>query len=439
MRVLGTLLITMALLASPMVAASNANSPDTSDSITYHKDVQPIFQRNCESCHRPDGVAYGGMIAPMPLTSYEEVRPWAKAAAKKVQNREMPPWFASEEFHGLFTTEKSLTPEEIDTVVNWAKSGAAKGDIADAPPPREWNDYEGWTIGKPDLVLNLEEPFFIDDDVRDLNISLKAEAITAEMLPEARWIESVEFRPGSDVVHHIIGSTRSASAEEPGSTGMFGGIAPGTEPMRLPEGFGRQLLPGTQVWLQMHYNKEPGVDSGRMDRSQVAFKFKPKGEEVKYVAQWEAIGNRDFEIPPGVENWEVGASMTFEHDAKIFSYLPHGHLRGKYAKYTAFYPDGTSEVLLEVPWYDWNWQTNYDYKEPKVIPAGTRIEYSMRFDNTQEREDVIRAQGTEIDSGRAVRFGGPTFDEMMLGFLDYAYLVPMDKVGGSAPTGGGGE
>ena len=435
------LVLTLALCALPALAAESAatNADPDASAVTYHRDIEPLFQVNCQGCHRPEGVALGGMIAPMPLTTYDEVRPWARSIAKKVKSREMPPWFASEEFHGVFSNERTLNDEQIATVVKWATTGAAKGDPADAPAPMPWPENNGWTIGEPDLVLDLAEPFWIDDDVRDLNISLKAETITEEMLPEARWIEAVEFRAGSNVVHHIIGSRRAASAEEPGSTGLFGGIAPGTEPFALPEGVGRQLLPGTQVFMQMHYNKEPGPGTGVWDKSQIAFKFKDKDEPITRIADWEAIGNSDFEIPPGAENWEVGAAKTFEHDATIFSLLPHAHLRGKYAKYTAFYPDGTQEVLLEVPAYDWNWQTLYDYNEPKFIPAGTRVELIIHFDNTMEREEIIRAQGTEIDSQRAVRFGGPTYDEMMLGFVDYAYHVPLEEAGGVPATGGGGE
>jgi hypothetical protein len=416
------------LAATPLAATGASTETDAARPITFHEHIEPLFQENCQGCHRPAGTQLGGMIAPMPLTSYDEVRPWARAIAKKVAAKEMPPWFAAEAFDGVFANQRTLTAEQIAMVVDWAQAGAPAGDPAKAPTPKRWNDYEGWSIGKPDLVLDLAEPFWIADDVRDLNISLKAEPITAEMLPEPRWIEAVEFRPGSDAVHHIIGSTRAAAAEEPGATGMFGAIAPGTEPFRLPKGFGRQLVPGTQVFFQMHYNKEPGEGSGRFDRSQVAFRFKPKDEVIERVARWDAIGNRDFEIPPGAENWEVGASRIFEHETTIFALLPHMHLRGKYAKYQAFYPDGTQETLLEVPWYDWNWQTNYEYRTPKVVPAGTRIEVTMHFDNTQEREELIRAGGTEIDSGAPVRFGGPTYLEMMLGFIDYAPNVPMGEM-----------
>jgi hypothetical protein len=160
------------------------------------------------------------------------------------------------------------------------------------------------------------------------------------------------------------------------------------------------------------------------DRSQIAFKFHPKDAKIERVAKWTAIGNRDFEIPPEVASWKVGASMMFPHETTIYSYLPHMHLRGRAAKYTAHYPGGGSELLLEVPWYDWNWQTNYTYKSPKVVPAGTRIDVEMLFDNTEERNAIT---ALEIDPHKAIRFGGPTTDEMMLGWIDYAEHIKVEE------------
>ena len=188
-------------------------------------------------------------------------------------------------------------------VVAWAGSGAPKGNPADAPAPAEWLSNDGWQLGEPDLLIGLAEPFWIDDDVRDVNISLKAEPITRDMLPGPRWIRAVEFRIGSTAVHHIIGSKRAAEAEAPGASGMIGGMAPGTEPMRLPEGTGRLLVPNTEIYLQMHYNKEPGPGTGLWDNSEMAIWFHPEGARIDRIAQWNAVGNRDFEIPPSHPWW----------------------------------------------------------------------------------------------------------------------------------------
>ena len=435
-------LVAVLLVAAAPAFAAGPNEVDRSnDAVTFHEDIEPILQRSCQGCHRPEGVAYGGMIAPMALTTFEEARPWARSIARQVEAKRMPPWFASEETHGQFTNERILSGEEIDTIVRWASTGARRGDPVNAPAPIEWPS--GWLIGEPDLVLDLAEPFWVDDDVRDLNISLKAEMITDEMLAEPRWIKAIEFRPGSGVVHHVVGSRMAAESETPGAAGLIGGIAPGTEPFQLPDGAGRLLVPGSQLYFAMHYNKEPGVDTGVWDRSQMAFKFHPKDAKIDRIVKWEGVGNSDFEIPPGHENWVIGASKVFEYPTTLYGYLPHSHLRGLDAKYTAYYPDGTEEVLLNIPAYDWNWQANYTYKEPKQIPAGTRVDVLMTYVNTEERNEVT---ALELDTTRAIRFGGPTTDEMMIGFIDYSedrgdaqVTETQDPPATATPAAGGGQ
>ena len=431
MRAPKSFLLTLCLVSS--LVAGPAFAGEATAEVTFHRDIEPLFQENCQGCHRPDGTNLGGMIAPMSLITYEEVRPWAKSIARKVQDKTMPPWFASDHTRGLFTNERVLTAEQIGMVTRWAALGAPKGDAADGPAPREWGLSLGYGLGEPDLVIGLAEPFWINDEVRDINISLKSALITSEILPEPRWIKSVAFIPGSTAVHHIIASKSATNAEEEDASGMIGGIAPGTEPMRLPDGVGRLLVPDTQVFFQMHYNKEPGEGSGLWDHSSMQIWFHEKDHKVDLIAGFGAIGNNNFEIPPNHAWWEVGASKTFEYDTTIYSYLPHMHLRGAYAKYTAFYPDGTQELLLEVPKYDWNWQTFYEYKEPKTIPAGTRIDLEMAFNNTEERNDKVQM---DLNVNRAVRFGGPTHEEMMLGFLDYAEHKPLDLPTETPSSGG---
>jgi mono/diheme cytochrome c family protein len=410
---------------APVAAAPGVGAAvDVPQQVTFHEHVEPLLQRSCQGCHRPEGAAYGGMRAPMSLVTYADARPWAKSIARQVEAKKMPPWFASEHTAGQFENERTLTDDEIATLVRWANTGARQGDPTNAPEPIEWESWEGWIIGEPDLVISLKEPFWVSDDVVDLNIRLEGQEIRSEMLPEPRYIRAVEFRPGSEVVHHVIGTTLAAEAEVPGATGMIGGIAPGSEPFVLPDGVARPLVAGTKIYFSMHYNKEPGEGTGVWDNSQIGFKFHPEGARIDKIAKWTAIGNRDFEIPPDTREWKVGAAMTFPHETTIFGYLPHMHLRGRAATYTAVYPDGRRELLLHVPWYDWNWQTNYSYREPKVIAAGTRVEVEMLFDNTEERDSLTFL---EIDPHRAVRFGGPTTDEMMLGWIDYAENIPVEE------------
>jgi mono/diheme cytochrome c family protein len=396
-------LAALLLVAAAPVLAAGPNETASPDTITFHEDVEPILQRSCQGCHRPEGVAYGGMKAPMALTTYEETRPWARSIARQVEAKDMPPWFASDHTQGQFTNERVLTAEEIDTIVGWAKTGARRGDPANAPEAIEWP--AGWLIGEPDLVLDLAEPFWVDDDVKDLNISLKAVMITEEMLPEPRWIKAVEFRPGGPVVHHIIARP-------------LGGIAPGNDPTVHTDGFGTLLKPGTTLRWQMHYHKEAGPGTGVWDRSSVAVRFYPEDYKPDYVMQSKPMGKFDFEIPAGESNYVARTSTTFDRDSLLLGYTPHMHLRGKAARYVAKYPDGTQEVLLDVPRYDFNWQTHYKYHAGgKRIPAGTEIELTMAWDNSADNP-------SNPDPTATVVYGGPTTAEMMFGFVSYADAEP---------------
>lgn len=399
------------------------------DRVTFSKDVLPILQDNCQSCHRPAGANLAGMIAPMSLMTYQEVRPWAKSIARAVKIQEMPPWHATEATHGHFKNERTLSADEIGIIIKWAETGARRGDPADAPKPVAFSST-GWSLGTPDLIVAFDEPFFLEDEVEDLyhNVTVK---VSEADLPADRWIRVVEFKPGSEVVHHIIGYASSvgdgtgASAEEGEQTrGMIGGIAPGTDPDEFPEGTGVLLPKGANVTFAMHYHKERGPGTGRWDQSSVGFAFQEK--PVTHPVELSTISYGAFEIPPGHSNWRVGASRTFEEDTLLLAMLPHLHLRGKAAKYTAFYPDGTEEVLLDVPQYDFNWQTSYKFAENKLLPAGTRIEMDLYYDNSAEQAAQIG-----FNSERAVRFGGPTTDEMDLAWITITPAAPVDALAGA--------
>ena len=400
--------IALAIIFLAAEAPANADDNAPTGRVTFYKDVLPILQTSCQDCHRPSAPSNAGMMAPMAFMSYQEVRPWAKAISKQTAQRTMPPWHASAIHHGQFANERTLTDAEIATLARWASTGAVPGNKADAPEPRVFEDGgTGWSIGVPDLIVSMPERYFVPDDVEDQYASFQA-TITEEQLPEPRYIKGIEYKNGSEAVHHIIASP-------------LGGSAPGTGASYTAAGFGRVLNPGTVVTFQMHYHKEPGPGTGVWDQTSIGLTFHPKDIEIKYVSGGGPanLGNMRFEIPPGNSSWAVGAAHTYQQETLITGFLPHMHLRGKSAKYTAFYPDGTSEILLDVPNYDFNWQTGYRYKEPKVLPTGTRVEVIATFDNSEER-----AVRSNFNAERAIRFGGPTTDEMMLGWI--TTYVPVD-------------
>jgi hypothetical protein len=397
---------------------------------TFNRDVLPILQANCQECHRPKSINISGMVAPFALTSYDEARPWAKSIARAVESRKMPPWFATEEFHGVFRNERGLTSDEIATVVRWASSGAERGLEEDAPAPLVFEDTEWW-LGEPDLVVTLPEPVWVGDDVVDWQPNINIE-LTAEMLPEDRFIRAVECQPGAEGVHHIVinamppgGDNSLASAV--GGKGI-GGLAPGSEPSLALEGYGILLEKGSTLRVNMHYFKEPGEGTGFWDQSKIGIHFYPKDQQIIEVTG-DALGTLDFEIPPGQPAWQVGLARTFERDFSVLSYLPHMHLRGVAANYRAYFPDGTSETILDVPEYDYNWQVSYEYPEPRHFPAGTRIEVKLTYDNSEDNP-------SNPDPGKAVGFGLPTTAEMAFGFLTFVWD---DEIGGAEATGGAGR
>ena len=434
------LIMLAAALALPgIVLAADADTP------TFYADVLPVLQENCQTCHRPDGQGenIGGMIAPMPLMTYQQTRPWARSIARAVENRSMPPWFATEATRGQFHNERVMSDSEIETVLAWARGGAPAGDEADAPPPKRFVEEGsgGWSLGRPDLVVRMPEEHWVADDIADININFRTE-LTEEMLTEPVWVRGVEFKVGGSDVHHMC-----ASVQPPGggpAFGKFGSnslgcIALGAESHLMAPGYAMKLEPGSKIDFSMHYNKEAGEGSGFYDRSELGFVFADAPESELRKVEFDSIGNLTFEIPPGHDRWKVGAARVFPVETDLLALWPHAHLRSVAVRYDAFYPDGTTEVLLDVPNYDQEWQTTYRYKKPKTIPAGTRVEVSMWFENTPERGEI-----RGFDPGDNVLVGTATTDEMMLGFVAWAPVEPVDPIAlrlglASIQSTGGGE
>lgn len=390
---------------------------------TFTKDVLPILQENCQTCHRPAGDSIAGMAAPMSLISYAETRPWAKAIARAVAAKVMPPWDATADTRGQFINERYLVDDDIATIVKWVETGAVRGDPKDAPAAKLFPDSDGWVIGKPDLEIYLEEPYFVEDDVIDIQPRFEI-LITEEMLPEPRWMKAIECRPDSDIVHHIF-STADAPAwgDHPAERFALASVAAGEDPQQYPDGYGNLLRAGTVVHISLHYNKEKGPGTGKWDSSGLGFKFYPVGTEIEHKVTWNAlgvngIGNGVFEIPPRHPNWKVGFSGTFDRDTLLLSVHPHMHYRGKNFIYTAYYPDGTTEELLNVDRYNFSWQTIYFYRQPKFIPAGTRIDAIAHFDNSE----TVRAEVPKLDIDRAVVFAAPSEAEMMIPYVSYTHI-----------------
>ncbi|MEM9408776.1 MAG: hypothetical protein AAGA81_22290 [Acidobacteriota bacterium] len=403
-----------------------ASNDEASGAPTFHRDVLPVLQANCQTCHRAAGLNLGGMIAPMPLTTYAETRPWAKSIARAVKSGEMPPWHASSQFHGVFSNERTLSEAEIETLARWASTGAKAGEAADAPAPTDWPETE-WSIGEPDLVVSLAEPYHVTDDLLDLNVNLPAQEIPAGVLDEDRYIVAAEYKPDTTAVHHIIGFAITPPQEEGDEPGRLRlpGIAPGAEPSEFPPGFGIRLPKGSKLMLQMHYHKEPGEGTEVWDRSTVAFRFADEPVREIYVS---SVGDpREMYLPANTKDHFISKEEILASDITIMSLLPHMHYRGAYSKYTATLPDGTVRELLEVPRYDFNWQTRYRFKDHLKLPAGTKLEVTMGYDNTAGNPN-------NPDPTTEVKWGSRTNDEMNLGFFYWAFSDPDEPIEGNRVT-----
>ena len=380
------------------VAQANDGTPVHPE---FYRDVLPILQENCQACHRINGNNMGGMIAPMSLITYEETRRWSAKIANRVATRSMPPWYASEIHNGQFRNERTLTDDQISTLVRWADTGAVSGDPKDAPAPLAFPDSE-WSIGEPDLVVRIPEPYFVGDHVEDEYVSFVG-VITEEMLPEPRWVRATQVRPG-EAVHHVVSN--------------LGGQTPGMGAKVYREGFGQLVRPGQTVGWQMHYNKEAGPGTGLWDETEIMLQFHPVGYEPRCATGSDAMGNYTFRIPANDPNYSAKSEFTFPTDAYIISYFPHMHLRGKEMKIMAYYPDGSEEIVLHVPKYDFNWQTVYEYDEFKFVPAGTRLETTGWWDNSAANphnpDPTVDVTGPTF-LGQAV----PTTREMMYSLVTY--------------------
>ena len=333
--------------------------------------------------------------------------------------------------------------DEIETVLAWVRGGSPAGDAAAAPPTKKFVEEGsgGWSLGRPDLVVAMPEEYWVADDIADININFETE-LTEEMLPEPVWVRGVEFKVGGSDVHHMCASVRppgGATALGKFSDSSLGCIALGAESHLMEPGYAMKLEPGSTIEFSMHYNKEAGEGSGFSDRSEIGFVFAEAPESELREVKFDSIGNLTFEIPPGHERWKVGAARVFPVETDLLALWPHAHLRSVAVRYDAYYPDGTTEVLLDVPNYDQEWQTTYQYKRPKTIPAGTRVEVSMWFENTPER-----GEERGFDPADNVINGTATTDEMMLGFVAWAPVEPVDPIAlrlgvASIQSTGGGE
>jgi peroxiredoxin/mono/diheme cytochrome c family protein len=379
--------------------------PKAEGTVTYTKHVSRILQKNCQECHRPK------QVGPMPLLTYEDALAWAETIREVIEEKRMPPWHADPRF-GKFRNDRTLSPEDRTALLSWIDQGCPKGDPKDLPAPRSF--AEGWRIGKPDVVFSMKEPFTVPAKVGSEGIKYQIFPVTSGF-DEDRWVQAAEARPGNRaVVHHIIvfivppGKKRERTPDRIGE-GFLVGYAPGDMPAVYAPGTAKKVPKGSLLVFQVHYTPN-GVEQD--DVSSVGLIFAK--EPPRHAARTRSIENRDLEILAGAANHQVKAFTRFDQDVELLSMLPHMHLRGKDFEYRVVFPDGKSQTLLRVPRYDFGWQSNYYLSQPLHLPAGTRIECTAHFDNSAGNPN-------NPDPKETVYWGEQTWEEMMIGFIDYVY------------------
>ena len=372
--------------------------PAAESKITYASHVAAIFNKRCVVCHRT------GEVAPFSMQDFDEVVGWGEMIREVVNDGRMPPWHA-DAAHGNFSNDSRMSDEEKKIVSDWVAAGCPKGDESKIPAPPKF--VKGWQINKPDEVY-WAKPYTVPAEG-----TVDYQYFTVDPgFTEDRWVQAAEARAGNAaVVHHIIvfvlppGSKRSAVSFD----GFLVATAPGARPMVLAPGMAKRVSAGSKFLFQMHYTPN---GTPQKDRSCVGLIF-AKPESVTTSVKTTAALNLIFSIPPKADNHPVDAVHSLRRDSVLLSLYPHMHLRGKAFRYTARYPDGKEEVLLDIPRYDFNWQNTYELAEPKLLPKGTEIRCAAHFDNSP-------GNAANPDPNKTVKFGEQTHEEMMIGFFDIA-------------------
>jgi hypothetical protein len=422
---LGSARCLFGLVAVGMSALAGPSEP------TFYKDIVPLLQEHCQSCHR------AGEIGPMPLVNYQQVRPWARAIRERVFRRNMPPWFVdrSDDAHyPRFSNDPSLTAAQIQQIAEWADAGAPTGDPHDAPAPKQWTG--GWNIDPPDVVFQMPKPVKLPaSGAIDYTYVIVPTGFESD-----RWVQMSEIRPTDRAaVHHAVvyirdpdsrwlrgapigtpftASTLSKQQDRRDAMWTDSDLllvyAPGSSPDRWPDGMAKLVKAGSDLVFQMHYTSH-GVPSE--DRTRIGLVF-AKDEPAKRVLSLQ-LTNDHFHIPPGVSDYQAEVHGSLPADALLLSFFPHMHSRGKTFSYNLIRAGEKPQTLLKVNW-DFHWQMTYRLAEPLPLKAGTIMQAVATWDNSRNNPH-------NPDPDSAVTWGEQTSEEMMVGFFDVAVDVNIDK------------
>ncbi len=427
MKVVACFAVAGSLAIAAGAHAAPANLP------TFSKDVAPIVFNNCAACHR------AGEVAPMTLTSYDDVRPWAKVIKNKVVSREMPPWGADSAHSLKMRNDRSLSQAQIDTIVAWVDGGAPKGSDADLPLLPTF--AEGWTFGRePDAILEMPVDFAIPAE-GELGVQMFYSKVPWS---DDKFAETLELRPGNRaVVHHagvfvvdipegativngrlVMPDGKASTDRGAGATGRADDTAlpgankllswvPGRGVDSHRADIGKRIPAGKYLNWQIHYNPIGKATSDRtrlgiwFNKAQVSHEllirqagdalattkgglslYRAEGKEVEYTADEGSTRRRSKtpNIPAYAEDWSLTGITPVTEDITLYAMSPHMHLRGKSLRWVIVYPDGREQTILDVPKFDFNWQIEYELETPLKIPAGSKILGIGKYDNSPKNK-----------------------------------------------------
>ena len=385
--------------------------------LTYHARVSRILQQNCVECHRAGGVA------PFSLEAYDDVASHAGMIRKQVEKDVMPPWFAAPMHSGPspWVNDRTLPAKDKADLLAWLRGGKKEGDRVDAPLPLQFP--KDWEIGTPDAVVRLSQPV----EVKATGTMPYKNIFVETKFGEDRWVQAMEVRPTArDVVHHaliyVVPADKAEKARKSGGANdgnFFAVYVPGNNVLRFPDGMAKVIPAGATLHFQMHYTPK-GTATRDQTELGLIFSKTPPRHEVRVAAVPGPI-----DIPPGEANYMSRGEIPVPFDAKIMAFMPHMHVRGKAYRYELQLPNGQTNLVLDVPRYDFNWQLQYRLKEYIDAPAGSTLRGVAWYDNSTNNP-------ANPDPAARVKWGEQTDDEMMLGYFEF--YVPSIEPSAKQPS-----
>jgi len=433
---------TLALTLVALARQPRALEAYTADP-TFAEHVAPILYRNCTSCHHTGG------LGPFSLVEYDSAKANLKDIREMVSTNQMPPWHA-EGAHDVFRNDRRLSDKDKATILQWIDAGAPQGDLKKLPARPEYTT--GWEIGTPDAIVSMPQDFVVPATG---TIEYQYFSVPSG-LSEDKWVTSIEILPGArEVVHHVLvyanvppdpaidpavatAARRAAAARQPlvpnranglpddtprqdarnrpprNMGTLIGTTAPGTNVLVFPAGTALRLRAGTILTFQMHYTAH-GHETH--DRTKVGFKFATDMPDQEIFAA--AFVNGMFKIPAGAKEYAVPSDVGVNQPVQVWALFPHTHVRGVKWQYKLEKPDGSSQVILDVPHYDFNWQTYYMYVKPLDLPAGSKITAMAWYDNSASNK-------SNPDATKDVTWGDQTWEEMQ--YTGMLYTIPARRL-----------